>query len=329
MNRGVPARRILALTFTNKAAAEMRGRIEKAAPGAADMWVSTFHAMCARLLRIEGDRIGYGNNFSIYDASDALTVVKSILKEMDVAKDFLDPRSARQMISRAKNAGVPPERYMKVYGEGSAAKMTARVYAKYEAELRRSNAMDFDDLLLKVTVLFDENPDVLQKYAQRFEYILVDEYQDTNIVQYEIVKKLAAGHGNLFVVGDDDQSIYGWRGADITNILEFEKDFPGAAVIRLEQNYRSHQHILDAANGVIRHNRSRMGKSLWSCEKQGQKPLEFEAQNDHEEAEFVAAKIASLLREGALQRERHRGALPRQQPVAPAGEQAQRTRCAV
>ena len=298
VERGVAPWHILAITFTNKAAAEMKQRIEALVPDAQDIWVSTFHAMCARLLRMEGERLGYARGFSIYDADDALTVVKECLKELDIDKDLIDPRGARSAISRAKNDGVSPAQYRQVYGEGDNVKLTARVYARYEDKLRQSNAMDFDDLLLKTLLLFDEYPEVLEKYQRRFRYIMVDEYQDTNAVQYRIVKMLAKGHGNIFVVGDDDQSIYGWRGADISNILDFEKDFPGARVIRLEQNYRSHQGILDAANGVIRHNRSRMGKELWSAIRTGQKPLEFQAESDLEEAQFVAEKAASLLREG-------------------------------
>lgn len=298
IENGTKPYNILALTFTNKAAAEMRERIGGLVGDSQDMWVSTFHAMCAKLLRIEGHYIGYDSSFSIYDAKDSMTVVKECLKEMDISKDFVDPKTAKYMISRAKNAGVAPDRFIKVYGEGDVNKVTARVYAKYEDKLRLSNAMDFDDLLLKVLALFAQQPDVLEKYQKRFRYIMVDEYQDTNAVQYDIVRQLAALHGNLFAVGDDDQSIYGWRGADITNILGFEKDFPGAKVIRMEQNYRSHQYILDAANGVIGHNAGRMGKALWSCVKQGQKPLEFEAGNEQEEAQFVAAKVDSLLREG-------------------------------
>ena len=298
MEQGAAPWQILALTFTNKAAAEMKQRIALLTPDAQDMWVSTFHAMCAKLMRMEGERLGYARGFSIYDATDALTVVKEALKELDIDKDVLDPRSARNAISRAKNDGVSPAQYRQEYGEGDNVKLTARVYARYEDRLRASNALDFDDLLLKTLLLFDEYPDVLEKYQRRFRYIMVDEYQDTNAVQYRIVRLLAKGHGNLFVVGDDDQSIYGWRGADISNILDFEKDFPGACVIRLEQNYRSHQGILDAANGVIRHNRSRMGKELWSSVAAGQKPLEFQAESDLEEAQFVAEKVASLLREG-------------------------------
>lgn len=298
IEQGVAPWQILALTFTNKAAQEMKERIAALVPDAKDMWVSTFHAMCAKLMRMEGDRLGYARGFSIYDATDALTVVKDCLKELDIDKDVIDPRGARSAISRAKNDGVSPAQYRQVFGEGDNVKLTARVYARYEDKLRASNALDFDDLLLKTLLLFDEYPDVLEQYRRRFSYIMVDEYQDTNAVQYRIVQLLAKGHGNLFVVGDDDQSIYGWRGADISNILDFEKDFPGARVIRLEQNYRSHQGILDAANGVIRHNRSRMGKELWSAAATGQKPLEFQAESDLEEAQFVAEKAASLLREG-------------------------------
>jgi DNA helicase-2/ATP-dependent DNA helicase PcrA len=299
IENGVPPWQILAITFTNKAAAEMKQRIEAVTDDVRDMWVCTFHAMCAKLLRIESDRLGYTRSFSIYDSGDSLTVVKECLKEAGVDKDYLDPRAARSLISKAKNAGVPPEKFRAVYGEGDAMKYAAWAYARYEAKLKSSNALDFDDLLLKTLELFTENPDVLEKYQRRFAYIMVDEYQDTNMVQYNIVKKLAGGHGNIFVVGDDDQSIYGWRGADIKNILSFERDFPGARVIRLEQNYRSHQAILDAANGVIRHNRGRMGKELWSGTKTGLKPLEFEARSDMEEAQFIAEKAASLISEGS------------------------------
>lgn len=298
IENGVPPWQILAITFTNKAAAEMKQRIEAVTDDAADMWVCTFHAMCAKLLRIESDRLGYTRSFSIYDSGDSLTVVKECLKELNVDKDFLDPRAARSYISRAKNAGVPPVKFREVFGEGDAMKYAAWAYARYEDKLKNSNALDFDDLLLKTLELFSDNPDVLEKYQRRFAYIMVDEYQDTNTVQYNIVKRLAKGHGNIFVVGDDDQSIYGWRGADITNILHFERDFPGARVIRLEQNYRSHQGILDAANGVIKNNRGRMGKELWSRTSTGQKPLEFEARSDMEEAQFIAEKAASLIAEG-------------------------------
>ncbi len=262
------------------------------------MWISTFHAMCARLLRIEGAHIGYVPGFTIYDSGDSLTVVKDILKQLDIAKDVAEPRTVRAMISRAKNDGILPKQFAKTYGEGDTIRAASRVYTRYEQELRAQSAMDFDDLLLKTLQLFDEHPAVLQKYRQRFSYIMVDEYQDTNTVQYRIVRLLAMPRGNIFVVGDDDQSIYGWRGADISNILGFEKDFPGAQVIRLEQNYRSHQGILDAAGGVIRRNSARMGKELWSAVTAGQKPLEFEAESDLEEAQFIAEKAASLIFEG-------------------------------
>lgn len=298
IEKGVAAYNILAITFTNKAAAQMKERINKIAPASRDMWISTFHSMCARILRIEGERLGYGRNFTIYDSADSMSVIKETLKELDIAKDFIDPRYAKSMISTAKNAGINPAGYKKAYGGTDSAKMMARVYGIYEDKLRASTAVDFDDLLLKVLQLFAEHKDVLEKYQRRFSYIMVDEYQDTNAVQYNIVSLLAKGTGNLFVVGDDDQSIYGWRGADITNILNFEKDFPGAKVIRMEQNYRSHQHILNAANGVIKNNLGRMGKALWSSVDSGQKPLEFEAENDAQEALYIATKAHSILREG-------------------------------
>jgi DNA helicase-2/ATP-dependent DNA helicase PcrA len=298
LEKGVAPWNILAITFTNKAADEMKQRIANLNADTADMWICTFHAMCARILRVEGERLGYEPGFSIYDSNDTLTVVKEILKELDVSKDFINPKAARAMISRAKNDKVSPAKFRDTYGEGDANRMTARVYAKYEDRLKNSNALDFDDLLLKTVLLFEGSPDVLEKYRRKFRYIMVDEYQDTNAVQYDIVSTLARGSGNIFVVGDDDQSIYGWRGADITNILGFEKDFPGATVIRLEQNYRSHQHILNAANALIRNNSGRMGKELWSQIETGQKPLEFEAYNDDEEARYIAAKAESLIREG-------------------------------
>ncbi len=298
IEKGIFPHHILAITFTNKAAAEMKTRISALVPDAEDMWVCTFHSMCAKILRIDGDNLGFTASFSIYDAGDSQTIIKDILKEIDVSRDVAEPRAVRALISRAKNDGVSPDLFIDTYGSGDLLKYTARVYARYEERLHSNNAMDFDDLLLKTLDLFNLFPDILDKYRKRFSYIMVDEYQDTNAVQYSIVKLLAKGSGNLFVVGDDDQSIYGWRGADISNILDFEKDFPGARIIRLEQNYRSHQHILDAASGVIRNNLGRMGKELWSSVKTGQKPLEFEAASDLEEAQFVAEKAASLIREG-------------------------------
>lgn len=298
IEKGISPFNILAITFTNKAAAEMKNRIAALVSDSQDMWVCTFHSMCAKILRIDGSRLGYTPSFSIYDSGDSQTIIKDILKEIDISRDVAEPRAVRALISRAKNAGVRPDLFIETYGSGDTIKYTAQVFARYEERLRLNNAMDFDDLLLKTLDLLNQFPDVLDKYRKRFLYIMVDEYQDTNAVQYRIVKLLAKGSGNIFVVGDDDQSIYGWRGADITNILDFEKDFPGAKIIRLEQNYRSHQHILDAADGVIKNNIGRMGKKLWSAVKTGQKPLEFEAESDLEEAQFVAEKAASLIREG-------------------------------
>lgn len=298
IEKGVRPYNILAITFTNKAANEMKNRIAGLAAGSEEIWACTFHSLCARILRIDGDKLGYTSSFSIYDSADSLSVIKNILNELDVASDIVAPRAARSLISRAKNKYIKPDSFAKVYGNGDVFKYTAQVYARYEQQLRSNNAMDFDDLLLNTLDLFNRFPEILDKYHKRFLYIMVDEYQDTNSVQYRIVKLLAKGSGNIFVVGDDDQSIYGWRGADITNILDFEKDFPSARVIRLEQNYRSHQHILDAADGIICNNVGRMGKKLWSSVKAGQKPLEFEAESDLEEAQFIAEKAASLIREG-------------------------------
>ncbi|MCQ2603152.1 MAG: UvrD-helicase domain-containing protein, partial [Clostridia bacterium] len=243
---GVSAYNILAITFTNKAAAEMQSRIADALGGYSLVWTSTFHSMCARILRIDAERLGYTKDFSIYTEIESDRVIKRLCNDIERA-DVKKKGDYLYHISCAKTAGLSPEQY---YGEIARdvndAKTIYLVYSAYEKELRASNALDFDDLLLKTVELFETCPDVLEKYAERFQYINVDEFQDTNSLQYKIVKMLASKHGNLFVVGDEDQSIYGWRGAEIKNILDFPKDFPNAKVYKLEQNYRSSTEILDA-----------------------------------------------------------------------------------
>ena len=261
LNQGVRPYRILAITFTNKAAAEMRERVDKMAGEAAkDVWLHTFHAFCAKLLRMEIDKLGtYTNNFAIYDTTDTKSLVKQILQELNLDEKRFQPAGVIGRISNAKNQLKTAEDYAKETGDFYESKV-AEIYARYEAKLQQNNALDFDDLLLVTLKLLQENEAVRTKYQDKFDYIMVDEYQDTNHAQYLLTKLLAAKHKNICVVGDADQSIYGWRGADITNILDFEKDYPEAKLVKLEQNYRSTQVILDAANAVIDNNTGRKPK---------------------------------------------------------------------
>ncbi len=286
---------ILAITFTNKAAAEMRERVEKlAGEGAAQMQISTFHSFCCRLLREHISELGYTRWFTIYDDDDSMTVVNAIAKEMDLSEKYYPRRSIRAAISDAKNKLLTPDEYRQQSDDAKADKI-ASVFAKYDAQLKACNALDFDDLLNKTLELFAERPEVLRWYQHRFKYIHVDEYQDTNKAQYLLVKYLGAHWRNVCVVGDDDQSIYGWRGADIRNILDFEKDFPDAFVIRLEQNYRSTSNVLDAANAVIANNQGRKEKRLWTDRSGGDKLIVYTAETEREEAQFCARTIQQLL----------------------------------
>lgn len=294
---GVDPYNILAITFTNKAANEMKERIERYI-GSQSVWTSTFHSMCARMLRYDADRIGYSTDFTIYTDLESERVVKRVLQDYPQA----DPKSKGDYlwhISRAKTLALSPEAYYDaIKNDDNDAYNIYQVYARYEEELKKCNCMDFDDLLLKTVKLFSECPDVLEKYQRRFQYICVDEFQDTNKLQYDIVKLLSKKSGNLFVVGDEDQSIYSWRGAEIRNILDFPKDFPGAKVYKLEQNYRSTTSILKAANNVIKNNSNRNEKNLWSEIKDDNSIEYYEAYNDRDEATQVARTINTLHRNG-------------------------------
>ncbi|XOT28067.1 DNA helicase PcrA [Bacillus subtilis subsp. subtilis] len=285
---------ILAITFTNKAAREMKERVESIlGPGADDIWISTFHSMCVRILRRDIDRIGINRNFSILDTADQLSVIKGILKERNLDPKKFDPRSILGTISSAKNELTEPEEFSKVAG-GYYDQVVSNVYADYQKKLLKNQSLDFDDLIMTTIKLFDRVPEVLEFYQRKFQYIHVDEYQDTNRAQYMLVKQLAERFQNLCVVGDSDQSIYRWRGADITNILSFEKDYPNASVILLEQNYRSTKRILRAANEVIKNNSNRKPKNLWTENDEGIKISYYRGDNEFGEGQFVAGKIHQL-----------------------------------
>ncbi|MGI2729492.1 DNA helicase PcrA [Bacillus cytotoxicus] len=291
---------ILAITFTNKAAREMRERIDTlVGPEAEDIWISTFHSMCVRILRRDIDRIGINRNFTILDASDQLTVVKKIMKERNIDPKKFDPRSILARISNAKNELLSAEKYAKQISIADPfEKLSSDVYTEYQKRLLKNNSLDFDDLIMTTIHLFERVPEVLEFYQRKFQYIHVDEYQDTNRAQYMLVNKLAARFKNLCVVGDSDQSIYRWRGADISNILSFEKDYENAKVILLEQNYRSTKNILNAANAVIENNINRKPKKLWTENQIGSKISYYRAATEKDEAYFVAKKIRDEVQMG-------------------------------
>ena len=299
IDQGVAPWSILAITFTNKAAREMQERIEKlVGESAEDIWVSTFHSCCARILRRDIEKLGYQRSFSIYDDDDQMGLIKAILKEFNLNDKMYPPREIKTIISDAKNRLLTPKEWLKEAGDDFRNVKIFEVFTKYEKRLKESNALDFDDLLMKTMLLLTEHAPVLEYYRRKFNYILVDEYQDTNMAQYELVRLLAGEKRNVCVVGDDDQSIYGWRGADIRNILEFEKDFPGCTVIKLEQNYRSTGNILDAANQVIAHNAGRKEKALWTDSGEGEKIRMYTAEDERDEAAFVCAQLESVRRRG-------------------------------
>lgn len=284
--------RIMAITFTNKAAGELKDRLcAMLGETANDIWASTFHSTCARILRRDGERIGYSSHFTVYDTDDQRRLMKNILKELDISEKNITPKSILNEISRAKDSLISPAEYALTVGDDFRLKIISRAYTTYQKRLEDADAMDFDDLINKVVELFKKCPDVLEYYQNRFRYLMVDEYQDTNHAQYTFVRMLAEKSGNLCVVGDDDQSIYKFRGATIENILSFENTFQNATVIRLEQNYRSTQNILDAANAVIEHNTERKGKTLWTQNGTGAMIHLHTAENETDEAERITKII--------------------------------------
>jgi DNA helicase-2/ATP-dependent DNA helicase PcrA len=295
---GIPPESILAVTFTNKAAGEMRERVEKLlGPEARELWVGTFHSTCVRILRREAGQLGFSRGFGIYDEADSLGVVKDALLRLGLSPKLLDPRRLRWRIDSWKNAGVAPARAAELATDTEAAR-AAEIYATYQRLLADANALDFGDLLLRTTELFDRFPEVLRHYQQRWQYVLVDEYQDTNRVQYQLVQQIAGAHHNLCVVGDPDQSVYGWRGADLRNILDFERDHPQVRVVKLERNYRSTQPILTGATGVVEHNRARKPKQLFTDREGGELIRVYEAEDDREEAQWVVDRILAAARGG-------------------------------
>ena len=286
---------ILAITFTNKAAAELKTRLSaKLGKAGENVWASTFHSSCVRFLRRDIDRLGYEKNFVIFDTADSQTLIKECMKDLDISTKDFAPKAIGGAISQAKNELITPAEYAELFKTDFYKSVVAKVYRVYQNRLKKYNALDFDDLIMCAVRLFEENPDVLEYYQNKFKYILVDEYQDTNHAQYRLVSLLAAKSKNICVVGDDDQSIYKFRGADISNILGFEDEFENAKTIKLEENYRSTQNILNAANNVIANNRGRKAKSLWTGKGMGELVTVYNASNEYDEAKYVADKIAEI-----------------------------------
>ena len=299
--KGVNPWNILAITFTNKAAAEMRERVDKIVGyGSESIWVSTFHSTCVRILRRYIDRLGYDTNFTIYDTEDQKTVMKSVCQKLQLDSKLYKERMLLNVISHAKDEYISPNEFLLEAKGDFRQEKIAQAYVEYQKELKKNNALDFDDLLVKTVELFQSCPDVLEYYQNRFRYIMVDEYQDTNTVQFKFISTLARQYRNLCVVGDDDQSIYKFRGANIRNILDFEKVFPDAKVVKLEQNYRSTQNILDAANAVIRNNRGRKEKALWTEKGAGSRIHFRQFDNAYEEAEYIADDISDKVNKNGV-----------------------------
>src|SRR5215475_774382 len=291
-DRGVRPEQILAVTFTNKAADQMKSRVRNLlrAARSGDPLISTFHSLCVRILRREIEALNYTRDFTIYDESDQIQVVKAAMKDLKVDDRLVTAKTIQSRISHAKNHGKTPQNLLDDSWEPSW-EFTANVFNEYEKRLRKSNALDFDDLLIRTVELFDKFPQAAEKYSTRFQYVMVDEYQDTNRQQYQLVRHLTRVHDNVCVVGDEDQSIYSWRGADIQNILSFEKDYPRVKIIKLEQNYRSTKNILAAASAVVAHNEMRKGKSLWTQNPSGDLITYMEAADAEEEAMYVAERL--------------------------------------
>lgn len=297
MEKNITPWSILAITFTNKAAKEMKDRVCRLVGQAGEsMWISTFHSMCVRMLRRDIDKLGFGSNFVIFDSSDQQALVKDCLKELNLNDKNFPPKSVLEQISKAKDQMIGPDAFSNMYASDFRLGKIASIYQLYQKKLSQNNALDFDDLIFFTIRLLMDYPEVLEHYHDKFQYILVDEYQDTNSSQFTLISLLSARHGNICVVGDDDQSIYGWRNADIRNILEFEKEFPGTKVVKLEQNYRSTQTILDAANNVIKNNKGRKSKKLWTEKGQGDNLRYYCASNEYEEADYIAYEINKLMR---------------------------------
>ena len=290
--KGINPWNILAITFTNKAAGEMRERVDKLVGfGADSIWVSTFHSSCVRILRRHIESLGYTTNFTIYDTDDQKTLMRNVLKSLEMDPKLYKDRAMLSVISTAKNELISAVEFELNASGDFRQKKVAQVYKEYQSQLKKNNALDFDDLIMKTVQLFEGSPEILNYYQERFKYILVDEYQDTNTAQFKLVSLLAGKYKNLCVVGDDDQSIYKFRGANIENILNFEKSYPGAVVIKLEQNYRSSQSILNAANEVIRHNRGRKDKTLWTANDEGPLVQFKQFDNASEEADAIVRDI--------------------------------------
>lgn len=289
--KGISPYRILAVTFTNKAAGEMRERVEALIGSGINMWIMTFHSACLRILRKHAELLGYGKDFAVYDPTDQKAAMKAIVKDLNLDDKRYTPSYFLSIISDCKEKALTPEQYLQTYGEDAKTRILYKAYRDYEKLLKKNNAMDFDDLLLNTVRIFRQDETVLLEYQERFQYIMVDEYQDTNFIQYTFVKMLAEKNSNICVVGDDDQCIYQWRGADIRNILEFEKDFKDAKIVKLEQNYRSTGNILAAAHSVIENNRGRKKKKLWTDKEPGSKITYYRAEDERDEARYVAQEI--------------------------------------